>query len=244
MSSTRSLQRSASQVSGLHAEGPSPERWGGFLAVQPRPPDRTCDEGTQTLMFGMKDDFAASMAPLTESEPRDPPPPWTPFVRRDESLLTHIGFSADCRYCQIVSNAGTSVLSVPSLECVANSSEDCDADVDLRDLTIAGHGPLRGRRISTVGIDGGGLARRTSDGWMCREMHVRVSFQCAFLIDPDWSKSALTADPFSSQTKVFEGKELIAFGFCACGNHLVAANSYILQVSSRSNARKRKRIHS
>lgn len=179
----------------------------------------------------MNDSYDASGAhPELQAMPvRDPPPPWTPFVSHDEYLLTHFAFADECTHCQVVSNNGISVLSIPSLDLVHNEPEH-DLSIELPNLIMDGVGPLLGQRLRFAGRDGGGFSYRSSDGWRCEPMFMRNSLEAVFLQPP---QSAGTAVLKYQYNKVVEGKPMIAVGFCLCGNHIVIANSYILYLATR-----------
>ena len=162
----------------------------------------------------------------------DPLAPWTPFVRRDEYLLTHFAFADNCTHCQVVSNNGISVLSIPSLDLVHNEPEH-GLSIEFPKLIMDGVGPLAGQRLRFAGRDGGGFSYRSSDGWRCEPMFMRNSLEAVFLQPPE-SEPESIADVLNYEyNKVVEGKPMIAVGFCLCGDHIVIANSDILYLASR-----------
>ena len=160
------------------------------------------------------------------------PEPWGEFCRQEETLLTHVGFGRGCSFCQIVSQAGVSVYSVPTLILVHNEPFE-GLGIRFPKLEMDGVGPLAGQCLPFSGRFGGGFSYVSSDGWSCDPLPIGPTRHAVLLKPPD-SVFDLSVDILANPyKKIFEGGPVIASGFCPCSDHLVIATSRSLSIAAR-----------
>ncbi|GAA5509217.1 hypothetical protein [Novipirellula caenicola] len=182
----------------------------------------------------MNDETGDSWAPheFHAMPVQHPPSPWSRFVERDETYLNHLGFSDGCSHCQVVSDRGVSVYSLPSLVLVHNEPE-YDIGIAFPNLMMDGVGPIAGQRLRFAGRFGGGFSYRNGDDLLCEPLHLTGTRVAVFIKSnsaPFDLSANLLANPYS---KIFDGDPVIAVGFCPCDNHLVIATSRRLRISTR-----------
>lgn len=98
-----------------------------------------------------------------------PPSPWRhvgAFAVGGLLCAGTVSLALDREFVMVVSSSGRGVFDAATGEKVARDRAGPeDSELDELGLTVAGIGPLAGRRIRVAGIWGGGLPSTTSDGW-------------------------------------------------------------------------------
>ncbi|GAA1612733.1 hypothetical protein GCM10009828_045820 [Actinoplanes couchii] len=148
--------------------------------------------------------------------------------------LIGVGFAADPvtgrDLLLVASHSGLSLIDTVTGDRPARDDEEDVGWPDDEDLTCPGIGPIAGARVRMAGLLGGGLHRRTRDGWAVK------------VVSPDWpsDRVLLSADdhPWTGNAwwHVFHAEvtELRAAGFSPSGATLVVATTSDVTLWTRS----------
>jgi hypothetical protein len=124
-----------------------------------------------------------------------------------------------------MSSAGLGVFNCLTGDRVARD-DGADVDFDAGNLLVGGIGPLKGTRIRTAGLAGGGLTSQTYDGWGI-ERHPFAFPDEELFVGPLGQSMLWTQH--GAQTRLYKlggfVTELRAYGFSPTGRSLVVATS-------------------
>lgn len=162
------------------------------------------------------------------------PEPWSIRTIVAVGGLTDVGFADGSDLLVCMSSAGLGVFDCLTGTRVArDNSADCNFDAG--NLLVSGIGPLEGQRIRTAGLEGGGLASGTYDGWSIERHPFAYPDEELFLGPPGqtmlWTQHGI-------QTRLYKlggfVTALRAFGFSPTGRSLIVATSSDLLIFART----------
>jgi hypothetical protein len=173
-------------------------------------------------------DALGELPPMAEA-----PEPWRQLGIRTVGGLTGIGFAESSDLLLVTSSAGRGVFDCRTGAVVARDGDD-QFDFDIGNLLVEGIGPLASTRIRMSGLQGGGLPRRTTDGWGIEALPLSWPDEELILSPPGqtmlWSPpgtpmAAWKLAGFTSQVR--------AFGFSPTGQCLVVATAADITIFER-----------
>jgi hypothetical protein len=161
-----------------------------------------------------------------------PPSPWSLKGSIAVGGLTEIGFADEGELLLVISSQGRSIIDCTTGEKVARdrSVDNTDAWYGTQVLIGLGFGPLEGKLIRLAGINGGGLAVCTKDGWSVERLPIDWPDECLLLLEP--YSSIYQGD--ARFLKLAIEREVRAFGFSFSGRSLVIATSSDVAIFSRT----------
>ena len=146
--------------------------------------------------------------------------------------LWHVGFAPHSELLLVLSVSGRGVVDCATAEKLSRDDEEYYPDVGP--LEADGIGPLEGQTIHVAGIDGGGLARSTADGWMIELHPLSWPEEELFLCPPGqtmlWQPAGV--EPALLKLKPLPST-LVAYGFSPTGHSLVIATSSEIEIFYR-----------
>ena len=165
-----------------------------------------------------------------------PADPWMPRVLHVGGVCA-VGFSEDGRWLLVVTHSGRGVFDCRTLDRVARDETEDYGSFDAATETVAGLGPLDGRRVRVAGLQGAIRTRRqlpvtTGDGWAVRwidaEKRVGGADASVFLRKPGPGPA--------DERRLGTFEPLYAVGFSPDGGTLVVAESHTILVLTRERA--------
>lgn len=149
------------------------------------------------------------------------PAPWHLVTAAAVGWLTEIGFAEGTDLLLVVSSQGRGVFDATTGLRIARDDEPPhDSWYDPIRLTAQGIGSIGDQRVRIAGLMGGGLPRRTRDGWGLER------------IAPDWPKESVVLSPPRQSVLIerlatgcarLDVDEIRAYGFSEAGNSFAVA---------------------
>ena len=164
-----------------------------------------------------------------------PPKPWRK-VMHAVGGLTDVAFDDSSDLLVILSSSGRGLFNCLTGERI--DRDDGDAPHYTSRLLVDGIGQLKGKRLRTAGLHGGGLPVSSggSEWWGLNSETLVWPTVSIFLTPPgQWFWGAIHGKP-TDITKVAEDSELRASGFSPTGNSFVVATSSDVAIFSRVDA--------
>ncbi len=150
-----------------------------------------------------------------------PPEPWTLRSGSGIGGLTEVGFGPGSDLLLVVSSQGRGVFDCVTGQRVARDTLDDYSYHHGPKLLADGIGPLEGFQIPLAGLEGGGLATSTEDGWSVYDFVLEWPEHTLLLCgEYSW--------PYDAKKPLWKlgvESELRAWGFSSTGNSLVLATS-------------------
>ncbi len=168
---------------------------------------------------------------LDKVETCESPSGWKKIVTLSIKGVNDIGFSRESHCLLIISNQGRSVIDCNTGEQLARDYAPFGDWFDEQQLLCNGIGPLKSERISTSGVNGGGLPHGNRYG------------DSVEVVAPHWPdydlyfcrnyKSVLIESHQAECARIDSGN-IRAYGFSYCGNYIVSANDNIITLWQRT----------
>ena len=163
----------------------------------------------------------------------NPPKPWRKVVHAVGGL-TDVAYDDSSDLLVVLSSTGRGAFDCLRGERIARDEDD--GNPDTQRLAIDGFGPLKGKRLRTAGLHGGGLPLTSggSQWWTLNLETLSWPDVSVFLTPPgNWIWGPLHGKP-GDTTRIAMESECRAVGFSPTGQSFVVATSSDVAIFSRA----------